>query len=126
MRNKKSNSRNRSAKRTAAAVEKPLPKSDPLAAFIEQLLTGEKQIALWDSVVYEGLAFRHADDVTQHVIQVWLEKTAVAVFCNNGIVTVYKNGLPQERTIRQTVLDWFDAQLVLDCGEAIVLYIKKF
>jgi len=50
----------------------------------------------------------------------------LALAQQSGIITVYKNGLLEEVSTKQMLLETLGAAVVLESVEATVLYLKKF
>lgn len=103
----------------------PSVTTDPCAASIEKVMTGEFGLGPWKTFDKDGLKLRHIVEPIQPVIYAWYHDTPLAAIAAGGMVTVYKNGLEQELAVKTMLEEVFGAVLVLDAGEATVFYIEK-
>jgi len=99
---------------------------DLSAGSIERALTGELKIPLWGEHNEGSLRIRHLELPFGYVLQFWMGDLPLALAQQSGIITVYKNGLLEEVSTKQMLLETLGAAVVLESVEATVLYLKKF
>lgn len=89
------------------------------------MLTGELKLGPEGRRQEGSLLLRKLDLPFGTVLQVWLGDMPFAIVQNSGIITVYKNGLLEEASVKAMLVESFGAVPLLESGEASVLYIQK-